>query len=170
MASPPTRRIHVIAPAGLLAHEIRLSLSEGRWQARIVTLPSQVWAEPGANRALIFEAETAERAEEIAARFIEKDRVARGHRLEQRVTSDSGEGPRPARRHDARYPASFVRRGALDPGVAGHLHPAETLNLSETGLFLATSDTVPAGALLDIELQLPGGSLQLRGVVRWVRG
>lgn len=161
----------MIAPAGLLVHEIRLSLSEGRWEARIVTLPNQVWVEPGGGRALTFVADTAGRAQEMAARFIDEDRKARGHRLEQRVTTDSAEGDRPATRHAARYPVTFAQRGALDPAEAQRTHRAETLNLSETGLFIATEAVAPPGALLQIELepQAPLAPLKLRGVVRWTR-
>ena len=81
MAHEPGRRIRVLAPYGVLTHEIRLSQTESGWQARVVTLPNQIWVEPGGRRALRFSSDSAVGAEEMAVEFVQRDCLARGHRL-----------------------------------------------------------------------------------------
>jgi hypothetical protein len=165
------RRIQVQAPYGKLIHEIRLSSNRGIWQARIITLPRQIWVEPGGNRALTFEASTAEEAETRAAEFIEKECISRGHRLVDPTTTP-GRGPdagTPARRLSAEYALRFMQPGTLGHGGGGRTRAGRTANLSETGLFIATAEALYPGSRLIIELRLPGSDERLEGVVVWSR-
>jgi hypothetical protein len=66
-ASPETAEAR--APFGRLVHEVRLTCERGRWLARIVTLPRQVWTTADGRGALTFEGASAEEADRKAARF-----------------------------------------------------------------------------------------------------
>jgi hypothetical protein len=160
----------VLAPYGTLTHEIRLSQADGRWQARIVTLPGQIWVEPGGRRALTFESTSAAQAEEMAIQFVQRDCIARGHRLadQMRLLQEAG-SPEPSRRHVASFPVRLMPRGRLTAGVPRKVLPAVTHNLSETGMFIVTRHFLEPGAKVAIELNLPGLPERLEGVVIWAR-
>lgn len=162
------RRIQVKTPYGDLTHEIRLSCDGDLWQARIVTLPRQIWVAPGGGRALTFEAPTADGAEAMAAEFIEKECIARGHRpLDQmhrdRVLSSGG----PARRVVGRFTTRYAACGALSGLGEVRSRSGTTTNVSETGLFIETDDALYPGTRVTIELKLPGSPERLEGVVVW---
>ena len=46
---------------------------------------------------------------------------------------------------------------------------AETINISPLGMFLSTSQVVPAGRYLWFEVELPDKTIHLQGVVMWSR-
>jgi len=162
------RRIHVRARYGRLIHEIRLSCAGDLWQARIVTLPRQIWVEPGGKKAVTFEAGTPERAESLAAEFIQRDCIARGHRPIEPVVEGGEIALEPARRLAVQYPIRYVQQGALLRS-GGIKKRASTLNLSETGLFIATDEPFFPGSKLAIDLALPGNHERLDGRVIWSR-
>jgi hypothetical protein len=170
MSPDVSRRIRVLAPYGTLTHEIRLSQADGRWQARIITLPGQIWVEPGGRRALTFESTSAARAEEMATQFVQRDCIARGHRLagEVRLPQEAGP-PEASRRRVASLPVRLMPRGRLTSGMTRKVLPAVTHNLSETGLFIVTRHFLNPGARVAIELKLPGLPERLEGVVIWAR-
>jgi uncharacterized protein (TIGR02266 family) len=163
------RTLHVIAPYGPLAHEVRLTGFEGRWTAHIVTLPNMIWVEPGGSRPLQFIASTARDAEAAAVDFIVKDCLSRG----QKILEFDGIPPettRPAyRRFEARVPLRFTCRPDLGADHVARSTEAGTANLSETGIFIATTDVVPRGARLSIDLRFPDRPLRLEGEVMWHR-
>jgi len=170
MKAHPHRRIQSIAGYGLLIHEIRVARADRGWEARIVTLPNIVWVEPGGTRALTFQAPSQEKAEEMAANFIEQDCAFRGHRLmEASSASDTLVGMAPARRCVGRFPLRFSAANPLEPGASRRARPATTSNISETGLFIATSELLSPGDRVRIDLRLPGLPERLEGVVVWVR-
>ncbi|HZI93255.1 MAG TPA: PilZ domain-containing protein [Patescibacteria group bacterium] len=170
MSDQPFRRIQVTAPYGILVHEIRLSMNEGRWQARVVTLPNHIWVEPGGLRALVFESDSAQQATDLAAAFIQRDCVARGHRVTDPVTGDDRQSAiDTARRRLARHPVRFVPRAGAADKTRQAARIASTENLSETGLFIATERPLPPGSRIQIDLRLPGLAQRLVGVVVWTR-
>ena len=58
-------------------------------------------------------------------------------------------------------PGAAVRRGQRHEVLVGDLSPC--------GAYLETASPVPAGSLIQVEIDLPGGVVELRGMVRWVR-
>ena len=151
-------------------HEIRLSVDKGRWQARVVTLPNHIWVEPGGRSALVFEADSPELATEQAAAFIQRDCVARGHRVTDLLKGDEKPSALDtARRRLARHPVRFAPRANSAAKTRQSLRVASTENLSETGLFIATERPLPPGSRIEIDLRLPGLSERLVGVVVWSR-
>ena len=42
------------------------------------------------------------------------------------------------------------------------------VEVSGAGAFLETQQPFPSGSMLDLEIALPGGSIELRAMVRWV--
>ncbi len=164
------RKILAVAPYGRLVHEIRLSLEDGVWRARVVTLPRQIWVEPGGKRALAFEAATPERAEALAAAFIQADCVARGHRIAEGGTPrEEVAAWAPARRVIATYPLRFVPQGPPAAQAVRNSVPGLTANLSETGLFVTASSLVVPSSHLSIDSRLPGLTERLDGEVVWTR-
>ena len=164
------RRIRVLAPYGRLTHEIRLSQADDRWQARIVTLPGQIWVEPGGRRALTFESTSAARAEEMATQFVQRECIARGHRLvDEVILSQEADSPEPSRRRVVSLPVRLLPRGRLSSGKPRKALRAVTHDLSETGLFIVTRHFLEPGARVAIELKLTGLPERLEGVVIWTR-
>jgi len=136
----------------------------------VVTLPRQIWVEPGGKRALVFEAATPERAEALAAAFIHADCVARGHRIaEAGPVGEEAAAWEPARRVVAAYPLRFAARKAVDPVTPRVAVPGLTANLSETGLFVMTGRLLVPASPLSIDLRLPGMTERLDAVVVWTR-
>ena len=160
--------IRVQAPYGKLVHEIRLSKDGDKWRAHIVTLPRQIWVEPGGRKAMTFEAGTPERAEDLAVDFVHKDCIARGYRLIDPSRDRGGGNYMPARRLTVEYPLRFVQKGAIiRSGTVSRR--ALTANLSESGLFIATDEPFFPGSRVAIDLSLPGTSERLEGLVVWSR-
>lgn len=48
-------------------------------------------------------------------------------------------------------------------------HPAEVIDLSEGGVFIAVVPPIPIGTGVSFLMQLPGQRLAVRGHVRWTR-
>ena len=165
------RRIHVQAPYGELIHEIRLSSDGNVWRARVVTLPRQIWVAPGGATALTFEAGTSDEAEALAVEFVERECVARGYRLANNRRRGQGQtgGGQPAHRLCARYPIRFEQFGALERATGAGRHTGSTLNLSETGLFVATDEALYPGSRVALDIRLPGTQERLEGTVVWSR-
>ena len=172
MPQQTVRQIVVTTKQGRLVHEIRLTITGSRWQARVVTLPNHIWVEPGGRRALVFESDNAERAEEMAASFIRRDSLARGHRVADPMHRADGAAPErePARRRSGCYSVRFAPRKPPAAGGKRRARTASTENLSETGLFISTNAPLPPGSFLDIDVRLPGLAERLEGVVVWTRG
>ncbi len=171
MSQRPGRRIHVQAAYGELIHEVRLSMDGTGWKAIVVTLPRQIWVAADGKSALTFRAETVEEAEALAVAFIESECVARGHRLANNRRPSRGGivGDRPARRLSRSYPIRFTQCGRLGRAEAARPYRGETLNLSETGLFIATDEALYPGSRVVIDLKLAGSHERLDGVVVWSR-
>lgn len=171
MTMRTVRQIVVLSRHARLIHEIRVSFDAGKWKAHVVTLPNHIWVEPGGKRALAFEAASAQRAEEMAAAFIHRDSISRGHRLAEPPES-AGEASaqrEPARRRRACYPVRFAPRPEGNSEERRRASAASTENLSETGLFICTNAPLPPGSRLDIDVRLPGLAERLSGVVVWTR-
>ena len=88
-------------------------------------------------------------------------------------SNDSNEGS-PAPRLSVRLPA---RVSTVDPETdpftgKSFFRTSEerSANVSETGLFLAMTDTIPPGRRVLVEMELPGGQIvQLMGRIAWTR-
>jgi len=162
--------VTTLAPQGPLTHEVRLAFADGIWQARIVTLPRMIWVEPGGRRALVFTASTPEAAEQLAEDFIHRDCIARGYRVSSHaggINNRSQIGL--ARRIIVPCPLRFSTKGLIQASSA-RARTGLTGNLSETGLFIATEDPLPASWRLKIDLRLPSSYEHLEGLVVWSRG
>jgi len=171
MSTRPIRQIVALARHARLVHEIRVSFDAGRWKAHVVTLPNHIWVEPGGKRALAFEAGSPEKAEEMAAAFIHRDSISRGHRLSEasQAVGDTPAAREPARRRRGCYPVRFAPRSGAEAEERRRARAASTENLSETGLFISTNAPLPPGSRLDIDVRLPGLAERLSGVVVWSR-
>jgi hypothetical protein len=166
----------VITPQGKETFQVWLELFEGRWVAKIVTLPNRMWVAPGGREALKFHGATREDAEMAAAAFIEEERVSRGIRavgpagpstgMPGRITlAPRSAGPKfdpdtPARRLFQRLLLRFGVEYPDRPGVTG--------NLSETGLFIITNQPRPIGSEVTIDLRFVQAPISLSGEVVWV--
>jgi len=167
----------VITATGLETFQVLLAHEDGRWVARILTLPNRIWVEPGGRAALKFHADTREQAESAAAAFIESERVSRGIRAAGPADMNAiattprlsfapkpgvvrGEPPRPSPRLLHRL---LVRFGDLRPEL-----PGVTANLSESGLFIITSQPRPIGTEVEIDLRFAEIPLFLGGEVVWI--
>lgn len=166
----------VISPQGRETFQVWLDKEGGRWVARIVTLPNRMWVRPGGREALKFFGASREDAEMAAATFIEQERVSRGMRAAGPAQSSSGvlgrivlaAGPSPSPAAidppAPRLPQRLLLRfGGERPDV-----PGVTSNLSETGLFIITSQPRPIGTEVAIDLRFSHVPVFLGGEVVWI--
>ncbi len=164
------RRIPSITPYGRLVHEVCLTENHGVWQARIMTLPRQVWVEPAGTRPLCFQAPSAAEAEALAVDFIQRDVISRGHRLENPAAAVGLRSPiEPARRLAVHLPLRYRQVGGQLAPTFRRTFMGTTGNLSESGLFIVTPTLLLPRARIRIELALPGLPSRLDGEVRWSR-
>ena len=89
-----------------------------------------------------------------------------GDPVDQRVNGEESAArpvPRAHERIDIELDVTLASRSNFYTGV--------TENLSEGGVFIATTKTKPVGTHLTVKLALPdrGNPIEIRGVVRWVR-
>jgi hypothetical protein len=165
----------VISPQGRETFQVLLDVEEGRWVARIVTLPNRMWVEPGGRMALKFFGASREAAETAAAAFIESERIARGMRAVGPAEPGAGTvgritlAPKALSPADAPDPSPriphrlLVRFGGERPEL-----PGVTANLSESGLFIVTSQPRPIGAGVEIDLRFAQIPVFLGGEVVWI--
>lgn len=71
----------VITPWGRETYQVWLNETDGGWLARIVTIPSRMWALPGGQEAVKFTGETAKQAEAAAIHFIEEECIRTRRRM-----------------------------------------------------------------------------------------
>src|SRR5262245_16900128 len=176
MMTPGYRRT-VITPQGRETLQVWLAREDGRWIARIVTLPNRMWVKPGGREAPKFYGASREEAEMAAASFIESERVARGVRAPGPAESGQGTLGRVAVAPRAGFappdvpsPPShrLIHRLLLRFGLEHPDIPGVTANLSETGLFIITSQPRPIGSEVAIDPRFAYRPVFLGGEVVWI--
>jgi hypothetical protein len=163
----------VQTPNGRELHGVLVAPAGECWRARIMTYPRTLWAVPGGNTTLKFLARSPQEAERLAIVFIREHCKRRNHvpiqdaalvaepepiELEQTDEADTDERER--------------RKPRVVPVLFGTDRPskrAKTADLSEKGVFVATTQPYPAGTAVRLTLQLAGAEIPLRGVVKWTR-
>ena len=167
----------VITPQGRETFQVLLANEDGRWVARIVTLPNRIWVEPGGRVALKFFGNSREQAESAAAGFIESERVSRGIRAAApaepgavTVRPRIAFAPRDGRARPDAGPAAprLLRRLLLRFGGERPELPGVTANLSESGLFIVTDQPRPIGTGVKIDLRFERNPIFLGGEVVWI--
>lgn len=166
------RRIKVFTER-VETHCILLAPAGDLWRARIMTLPRMLWCVPGRRDTVKFAGTTPEEAERKATDFVFAHCDSRGHRVLDRdakpddlLPSESDAAvAQPLEERDPRFPHAVPARfGAGTPD-----RPARTINLSRSGLYLATARPLSNGRELRIVLGVSPFHIPLRGTVCWVR-
>jgi len=167
----------VITPQGRETFQVLLDFERDRWVARIVTLPNRIWVESGGRAAIKFFGASREEAETAAASFIESERISKGMRAAAPAekgpwsASPIAVAPRPGVLQPDAPPAPSPRllhRLLLLFGGQHPVFPGVTSNLSETGLFIITSQPRPVGAPVEIDLRFAEIPVFLGGEVVWI--
>ncbi len=133
-----------------------------RWCARIFTSPHIIWSIPGGGAAIKFLSENPEECKDAAIRYLTDFCERKGY-------IPWGEKPAPDKEPAQGYP---VRVASGIPLVWGTGHPSNlgaSLNVSTTGMFVATEVPPEPGTTIRIRLKLGALSLPLRGRVAWKR-
>ena len=133
-----------------------------RWCARIFTYPDIRWSIPGGGAAIKFLSEGPEECKDAAIRYLTGFCERKGYiKLDQRRAPD-GE---PA----GGYPVRVDSGIPLIWGTGYPSNPGASLNVSTTGMFVATALPPEPGTMIRIRLNLGALSLPLRGRVTWKR-
>ncbi len=157
--------VAVEAPRGVEIYGVILGPSEDRWRARIVTYPHAPWTLPGGCGSLKFVGGTPGEAETKALDFIL-------HRCaEQKRAPRDGFGPwdRPDGPEYRRPPPRARRSLPVRYGAGDRRTLSTTANLSPTGMFVLAAEPLPAGTVLDLEIEIFGCVAEMRGTVAWTR-
>jgi hypothetical protein len=176
LAAEPERhgwRVAVDTPNGRVVHGILIAPSGDHWRARIMTFPRTLWVVPGGTKTLKFVGNDPKQAEDEAIAFVREHCAKQGHsivddpalvaepdpiELEQSEEADETESQRRKLR------SVLIRFGPSKPDRG-----ARTADLSEKGLFIATSEPYARGTKLRLLLEVAGARIPLRGTVMWTR-
>src|SRR5438132_12412506 len=78
--------------------------------------------------------------------------------------NDGGRAPK------LRSLSQWAMRAEINAESEDTLYAGLSYDVSEGGIFIATVDTPPLGARVDLSVTLPDGAdVELSGVVRWIR-
>jgi len=160
------RRVHVETREGMESIGILVAPVRDGWRARIMTFPNVLWSVPGGRTSMKFVGMTAREAEDLAMAYVDDHCRRRGitRRTDLRPFDASSlayaSGPASLRKHRA-VPLRFGSVRADRPGI--------TVNLSETGLFVATADPLEPGTAARLRIDIDDSPLRLDGLVVWHR-
>ena len=176
LAAEPERhgwRVAVDTQTGRVVHGVLLAPTGDCWRARIMTFPRTLWVVPGGTKTLKFLGGDPNQVESQAIAFVEDHCKRMGHSivddpaliaepdpvdLEQCAEADEAEVVRRKLR------TVLIRFGPTKPD-----RRAKTADLSEKGLFIATSEPYARGTKLQLLLEVSGARIPLRGTVQWAR-
>ncbi len=133
-----------------------------RWCARIFTSPNMPWSIPGGGAAIKFLSESPEECKDAAVRYLTGFCERKGY-------IKSGEEPAPEEEPAEGYPVRVASGIPLIWGTGDPSNPGASLNVSTTGMFVATELPPEPGTMISIRLKLGAFSLPLRGRVAWKR-
>lgn len=158
--------VAVDAPRGVEVYGVVLAPSDPLWRARIVTYPHAAWTIPGARGTLKFVGSTEGEAEAKALEFVLQWCAERKRKPRDGFGPwDRPDGPE-FRRPPPRNRRSIPVRYAVD---GSKMTLTTTTNVSPSGMFVTATDPLPAGTILDIELEIFGCLAHMRGQVAWTR-
>jgi hypothetical protein len=177
LATGPERhafRITVDTPYGSEAFGVLVAPCGTLWRARILTYPRALWTIPGGRGAMKFVAERPREAERQAVDFLERFCDERGYRKCEASVPPRAGPVDPEQAPDARAGGvpSSVRKLLATPVRFGHsraTQEATTANVSQRGMFVATSEPFEPGAPVRLRVTLDSFVVPLRGVVVWCR-
>ena len=143
------------------------------WRARVFTYPNMLWSVPGGRGTVKFVGATAKEAEELAIAFL------RSHCEERRYTmqdatdevapgsmdSEKAEKTDPKQGKEDRHPCKVPIRFGEEKATQA----ATTANLSVGGIYIATSNLLPAGKTIKMLLDVQAYTIPLTGTIAWVR-
>ena len=161
-------RVMVEAPDGREVYSITMAPIGSRWRARVITMPNKPWPVPGGQVPLAFVGTSPEQVEQRAIEYVQEvcerhafnlvaERAGRPHGGDAK-TKEVPVGPR---RRSRSVPVRWGPGRPTFEGVTG--------DLSEGGVFILTRQPLDIGTPLQLQLELAGGSITVRGVVKWVR-
>jgi uncharacterized protein (TIGR02266 family) len=146
-----------------------------RWRARILTYPNVLWMIPGGGGAIKFIADDPAGAERAAIDFIRAHCEQRGFGIVSKSAAvESGPIDREQTEEAATSEAVLTSQRKLRAlrvryGVNALSVEGMTGDVSEGGIFIAADATFAQGTPLDLELEIEGCTIPLRGVVTWSR-
>lgn len=166
-AEKPGWRVEVETPLGHEAFGVLLAPSHDVWRARVMTFPNVLWSIPGGRGAIKFVGESREQAERQAIAFIEAHILAKRYQRRDGlgVIGGSPVPPRALHALTKRKPTCLPVRFGVDRAS----HRGTTVNLSDDGMFIGSTEPTEIGRGLWINLEVSGHTLPLRGLVMWSR-
>jgi hypothetical protein len=157
---------------GREVHGVLVAPAEGRWRARIVTYPRILWTFPGMSVTLKFVADHPLAAERAAIDYIKNHCARIGQQYLPDEEALAIVGPFDPEAHDGELARQTRRHPRMLPILFGTEAPeeqTETMDLSEHGLFIATSTQLARGTRIRMLLDVGPCRMPLQGVVAWSR-
>ncbi len=139
---------------------VTLTAWSDRWCARIYTQPNIPWSIPGGGTAIKFLSPTREECQAAAMRFLTDFCRRKGY---------ARRGEEPAGDSAPDQPARVTRSIPVVWGEGTPSNPGASLNVSATGMFVATETPPEPGSTIRLRLVMGALSLPLRGRVTWKR-
>lgn len=157
--------IAVDAARGVEIYGVIVAPSDALWRARVVTYPHAPWTIPGGRGTVKFFGTSPGEAEAKALQYVldwcqERKRNPR---------DGFGGWDRPDGPLSRKPPPRKRRSVAIRYGSNGAATLTTTANLSPSGMFLTALQPLPAGTVLDLEMEIYGCTAQFRGEVAWTR-
>jgi hypothetical protein len=177
LATGPERhgwRVNIQTPTGIEACGVLVAPSRDVWRARILTYPNILWSVPGGQGTLKFVGRSARDAEREAVAFLRAHVRARGFTMRDEIALavpggiDAEAAPGGLARPAAPPAVRKVRFLPIRFGIDRVTEVAGTGNLSETGLFIISNSPEDQGTWLNMQLEMDGDDVGLRGLVRWM--
>jgi hypothetical protein len=140
------------------------------WRARIVTYPDTLWTVPGGGGSMKFAAASPQAAERQAIAFIKSQCIERRWMRREDTARVSLGAVDPERAPDAQPPSPARRKLRSFPvwfGLSVPTIEAVTVDLSATGLSVASHTVFEAGTQLQLRLDLYAFRVTCRGKVAW---
>ena len=143
------------------------------WRARIFTYPNMLWSVPGGRGTIKFAGATAAEAEAQAIEFLTE------HCTDRRLTLQESDDEKPPGRVEKEQAARLSPRGGKEErhsrkvpirfGEKKAERAGTTVNLSRTGIYIATANPIEIGKRVRMSLDIPEYTIPLTGTVVWVR-
>jgi hypothetical protein len=175
-ASEPERygwRAAVDTPTGRVVHGVLIAPSGDYWRARLMTFPRTLWVVPGGTKALKFIGSDPQDAERQAIAFVEEHCKTVGHAIVDDPALVAEPNPVGLEQSEEVDEAEITRRKLRTVlvrfGPAKPDRRAKTADLSEKGMFIATSEPYARGTNLRLLLEVSGARIPLYGSVQWTR-
>ncbi len=167
-------RILVATPFGPEIYGVLIAPAAGGWRARIVTYPNILWVLPEGGTMKFF-GQSPREVETVAAEFIKQHCVVRGLKIQKKLPDAESGAVNPE--YDelvglALEEGSSRRKVQCIPvrfGIGHVTNYGVTDNLSEGGMFVGTHDPLPEGSPIEIQFEVEGLRIPLKGEVLWVR-